>query len=816
MAERPPIGTPALPGAPAQPNTLGDAVAAITSPNPGLPPPTGDGDVYTRITPPGQPLINREPPEISERRKHLVTALVDMIKGAKEHWRPIFRQMEDDQKFASGRQWPEDPKKGAYNDIIDDDLYVANITLQHIQKRTAALYAKNPKVVARKRPRLMATVWDGSLDQLSQAEATMQQAQAAMMGMPAGVPAGVPGMPPAPGAPPGPANGPPLMPPGAGPAGPPPGPPGAGPAAPPMMMPPPPPLPAPEEMMQAQAVIADAQGVKQALAQLNKIGKTLEILYNYEVSEQQQNFKSMMKMTVRRATTSGVGWTRLGFQRMMGHSPDRDSRIADMQAQLDIIERIASDLADDKAQMDSPSAEQMRLTIQSLKEEGEIVLREGLHFTWPKPTAIIPDPRCIQLRDFLGCDWVAEEYILSVNEIKETYKVDVGSNHTSYSRSDTGADYERARTSWQASNSASDGDPHIDEGDADNCLVWELFNKRDGLTYVICDGYPDFLKEPTPPDVYTDRFWPWFLTAFNEIDGKVFPPSDVALIRPMQRELNRSRQGLREHRFANRPKMAYVEGMLSEGDIDALKSHPVNAMIAISALQPGQDINQVLQAIKGVPVDPNLYEVNPIFQDLMRAVGDQEADLGGTSGATATESSLGASAKASSMSSSIDDIDDTLSAMAHAAGQILLLNMSEETVKEIVGPGAMWPVLTKAEVSKEIYLEIEAGSSGRPNQAQELQNFERLAPILMQIPGIKPNFLAKEALKRMDDKVNVDEAVAEGLPSVTAMNGGKLPGMPGQGDPNAQGPQGANNAPAPPQPMPDSPTPAQPPQMLPN
>jgi hypothetical protein len=274
----------------------------------------------------------------------------------------------------------------------------------------------------------------------------------------------------------------------------------------------------------------------------------------------------------------------------------------------------------------------------------------------------------------------------------------------------------------------------------------------------------------------------------------------------MQRELNRARQGLREHRFANRPKMAYAEGTVSEEDLEALKSHPVNALIAIAGLQPGQDVNQLLQAVKGVPVDPNLYEVNPIFQDLLRAVGDQEADLGGTGGATATESNIAASAKSTALSSSIDDIDDTLTAIARAAGQILLLNVSEEQVKQIVGPGALWPMLTKAEVAREIYLEIEAGSSGRPNQAQQLQNFERLAPILMQIPGVKPQFLAKEAIKRMDDKIDVDEAVAEGLPSVTAMNGGKTMQGPGN-EPAAQGPQGANNNPAAPQPSPSAPTP---------
>jgi len=754
--------------------------------------PTGHGDAFTRTTPEGQDMLQRERPEPDERRKKLVSAMADMVKQGKTHWDKTFRQMEDDQKFCAGKQWPEDPKKLAYNDLYEDDLYVANITLQHVQKRVAALYAKNPRAQARKRARLLATVWDGTLESLAQAEATIQQAQASLMGMPAGVP----GMSPAGPAPPN--GGPPA---GVPPGGPPPG----GPPGMAMTPAPPPPMPAPEEMMNAQAVMADAQAVKQQMAQLNKIGKTLEILYDYEISEQAQNFKSMMKMTVRRAATCGVGWTRLGFQRIMGPSPDRDSRIADMQQQLDIVERISADIADDELDTDSAAAEQMRLTLQAIQEEEEIVLREGLQFTWPKPTAIIPDPRTCQLRDFLGADWVAEEFILTVNEIKETWSIDVGRNHTSYSRTDTGSDYERARVSWQSNNSTEAAS--IDEGDSDNCLVWEVFNKRDGLVYLVCDGYPDFLKEPAAPDVYTDRFFPWFLTAFNEIDGKVYPPSDVSLIRPMQRELNRSRQGLREHRFANRPAMAYAEGVLSKEDLDALSTHPVNALIAVAGLQPGQDINQVLQAIKGVPVDPNLYQVQSTFEDLLRAVGDQEADLGGTAGATATESNIAASAKSSALSSSIDDIDDTLSAIARAAGQILLLNVNEDTVKQIVGPGAMWPVLTKADVAKEIFLEIEAGSSGRPNQAQQLANFERLAPILMQLPGVKPQFLAKEAIKRMDDKLDVDEAVAEGLPSITAMNGGKMPGLPGQGDPNAQGPQGANNNPAAPQPAPDSPVP---------
>jgi hypothetical protein len=782
----------------------------------------------------------RERPEVDPKRKALVTTMTAMIRQAKTHWDKIYRRMEMHQKFAAGLQWPQETKIEAFNDD-KDDLYIANITLRHIQQRVATTYAKNPKAVAKRRPRMLATVWDGSMQTLAQASALLQQAQQAQQMIQAGVMMGLAaaasgspisaipqamgamggGAPPMPGMQPG-------MPPGAEP-GMPPGPTGSGPGgmAPPGaaggmtgaapgggVIPGMPQMPDPAAVEQAAAIVQDAQMVKATIDQLNKIGKTLEMLYNYEIAEQQQPFKSMMKMTCRRALTSGVGWVKLGFQRVMQPSPDKDSRIADMQQQLDLIQRISGDIADGETQIDSAEAEELRLTIAATQGEQEIIVREGLMFSWPKPTAIIPDPRTTQLRDFLGAGWVCEEYCLTPNEVQETYGVDVRSSYTSYNRTDTGTDYERAYIEWQTSSNAPENDEGIGKGDSGSCLVWELYNKRDGLVYIVCDGWPDFLREPAVPEVYTDRFWPWYLVAFNEADGTVYPQSDVNLVKPMQLELNRSRQGLREHRFANRPKTAYAEGALSEEDISAFQTHPVNALIAVSGLQPGQDINTVITGVKGVPVDPNLYEVNPVFQDMLRVVGDQQADLGGTAGGTATETNIAAGARADAAGSSIDDIDDTLTALAKSASQILLLNVSEETVKEIVGPGAVWPMLTKSQVAKDIYLDIQAGSSGRPNQAQELQNFERLAPILMQLPGITPTWMAKQAIQRLDDDIDVDEAIADGSPSILQMNGvapGASEAIGGQ-SPGAQGPQGAQGAsgqPAPPAPNPSAPSPQQ-------
>ena len=158
------------------------------------------------------------------------------------------------------------------------------------------------------------------------------------------------------------------------------------------------------------------------------------------------------------------------------------------------------------------------------------------------------------------------------------------------------------------------------------------------------------------------------------------------------------------------------------------------------------------------------------------------------------------------MGSNIDDIDDLLTAMARAGSQILLQECSVDTVKRIVGEGAVWPDMSRQQIADELWLQIEAGSTGRPNQAQEIANAERIFPILMAVPDIKPEFLAKELIKRLDDKLDITQAFQSMLPSIIAMNGmasrlgagpegpGGQMNLPGAGA--AQGPAGAANCPA--------------------
>jgi len=663
-------------------------------------------------------VVEEEKPEATERRKRLVSEVSSRIKNAKKFHEKAFKQMTKDMDAAlngyDDREW-------------NDSNYVANILQRHVQQRTAALYAKNPRAVATRRDRMDYSVWDGDETTLGMAYQASQTA--AQSGLP------VP--------------------------------------------------------FEAQAVIQDYMQGQAHRAMLDNVAKTLEGLFDYFMHEQTPTFKSQMKGLVRRVITTGVGYVKLGFQRDMDRQPEVAAQIADVQAQIDYIARIAKEAADGKLNEDDPQIEELMLSLKALSEEPMMIVREGLLFDFPESNSVIIDPMCRQLRGFVGANWIAHEMYLTPDDVQEIYGVDIKDKYSSYDV--------KGRLMGEGDNYTRSARDEIDVNKQHKeglVLVYEYYDRKSGLQYCLADGYDDFLREPMAPDVKVEAFFPIFPLVFNEIEHKdvLYPPSDIKLLMPMQNEYNRARQGLREHRRANRPKYAAPAGMLEEEDKAKLATHPANAVIELQALASGQKVNDVIQPVAQIGIDPNLYEVKTIFDDVQLVVGAQEANFGGVSKATATETSIAESSRMSSLGANVDDLDSFMSEIARAAGQVMLYEMSVDEVKKIVGPGAAWPEMTREEIMEEVFLEIEAGSTGKPNRAAELQNIERIMPFLLQIPGIDPSWLAKELLKRLDDKLDITQAIVEKIPSVVAMN--QTQGQ-GTGDPALAGPSsgGASNAP---------------------
>lgn len=544
----------------------------------------------------------------------------------------------------------------------------------------------------------------------------------------------------------------------------------------------------------AAMTIQEVQAGEQYKLMTDRLGRTVEILWDYYTGEQSQNFKQQLKGAVRRTKVCKVAYIKIGFQRALEPRPEVSARIEDVTSKIAAVERILKDVAGGELDEQSARMEELRTLLADLKNQEMMVVREGVVFDFPRSHEIIIDPACRHLKTFAGARWIAHEFEMTAEEIEETYKAKVkGAGATAY-RSD-GEVYEASA-------------PGKDEKVV--YRVYEIQDKRNRQTLTVCEGHKDFLREPAAPDCDIDRFWTVFALVFNEIehDEDMYPPSDVELARHIQLEYNRSREALRQHRIAARP--YYVTaGSMDADELKKLQNHADHEIVKVPSMGDGQSIEQILQRGPTAPIDPNLYEVEMHFNDLLRVVGAQEANLGGTSDSTATESSIAEQSRSASLADNVDDLDELLSDVAKAFGQIALIELSKETVVEIVGPGAVWPEMrmTREEVAKDLLLEIKAGSSGRPNRAADLANLERAMPIVMQLPGVQPRPYAERYSYLLD--IDPEEGYAAGLPSMTAMNAmaARPPQAPGGApqvgtgdpatDPNQQGAQGAQNAPGP-------------------
>ncbi len=661
--------------------------------------------------------------------KRQVEQWCQRVQRAKAHHHKAFERMKEDQRFARGLQWPGQKS-------LDDDRYVANIVQRHLRQREAALYAKNPKAVAHRRKTLDFVQWDGDPQAIMMAQQTLMQAQQMQaQALQAGM------------------------------------------APPPEML---------QQAQQAQALLQDYQEGMQRRQQLDKMAQTLEIVWEHQVGEQQPPFKTSMKQLVRRTLTTGVGYQKLGYHRFEEYRPEDVDRVTDLTEQIAALEAALAREEDEDADKDAMRVELAELQDLMAKVTGEreAFMREGLDFDYPRATSLIPDPDCRDLQGFTGARWVAQEYMLTAEQVREVYGVKLDRQFTPYN----------GQGKAMGRNAFAEGEDASPEADA-KAAVWEIWDKHAGQTFTVCQGHPEFLVAPKTPDVYLEQFWPWFVLIFNglEDDESVFPPSDVRLIRHQQQEMNLMRQRLREHRDAARPGHVAPHGRLDRRDKDRFHHRNAHDVIEIHGLAEQDDVRRILQPIPTNPIDPNQYEVQSLQDDVFKVVGTQEAVLGGASGATATETSIAESSRLSAIGSNVDDLDDHLTYLAKAASQLLLVEMGAERVAEIAGRGAVWPQLSAAEVAKDLWLEVRAGSSGRPNKSAEIQNMERLLPYLMQVPGVRPQWVLEQIVERLDDRIDPADAFDPTLPAMAAMNR-QAEVSPGgeEADPNAQGDEGGD------------------------
>ena len=109
--------------------------------------------------------------DVPEARAALVLELQEDVRADKKHFADAFKQMLDDMEVCwTGAQtrWPK-------------NNYKVNITQRFVRQKVASLYAKNPRAVAKCRPKMKYKFWDGTMQQLQAAAEGMPDPMTAMM-----------------------------------------------------------------------------------------------------------------------------------------------------------------------------------------------------------------------------------------------------------------------------------------------------------------------------------------------------------------------------------------------------------------------------------------------------------------------------------------------------------------------------------------------------------------------------------------------------------------------------------------------------------
>lgn len=527
--------------------------------------------------------------------------------------------------------------------------------------------------------------------------------------------------------------------------------------------------------MEAISVLLDHEQGKTWQELVDKIGQTMETTYEWQIDQQSPSFKEQMKQLVRRVVITGVGYVRLSFARSYEQglsSTETDSTVADRAKRAKhILERLEKG----EIQESSPEMEtfrQLASSIGSSIDDGDTGnVNERLVFDFPLSTSIIPDTNVRNLKDFVGARWIAQEFILPIQEVKEFFEVTDLKDYKQYN--DSGALREGGESA----------------SDSRGC-VWCIYDRATKTQFYLLDGYDQYLSPPESVKPNVSAFFPIFALTFNDIETEpnrkipVYPPSDVQLMKSAQKEWNRSREALRAHRRYAGPKHMTRKGWLSTNDKAKLENPTTGAVIELEGAAPDSDINKLLAPFAHAPIDPAVYNTGPQAEDIMYTLGAQESNLGPVSKGTATGATIAEQSRMTITSSNVDDLDDLLSKLARAGGETMLREMSPETIQRIAGRGAAWPDPHQREdFVNEIYMEIQAASSGRPNKALEIANFERLGPLLLQA-GANPQFIVRESIKRLDDRIDPEDA----FPLIPPMAGNTLP-KPAGGEPQAGQPQ---------------------------
>lgn len=561
---------------------------------------------------------------------------------------------------------------------------------------------------------------------------------------------------------------------------------------------------------------------------LVEFAKTLEIIAKRLTDE--AGFKTRLGGAIQDVQTYGVSWLKVTTQEDLTKDPlgasrhndqldniarlktltaqysngdfdDTDARYQDLQDLTNTIRTyMAGQIREDLATNPPPPVEQLdafgaatlvpdpadpRLAqLQQLEDPAaplepsmlpEVPVFIGINIDAIMPQDVRFDWSITRPEDFYNAAWVAHRVYMATDDINDRWAV-TDAEWASIDEHMKGRSNKSGRDHDDPSTRGRQDDEEINDSRA----VWELWDKPTNRRYVWIQGMDRFLVNEVVSMTW-HRFFPFFPLIFNRVTGRFLPMSDVRLQRPMQEEINTKRTHEREGQAAAYPRYMVGAGALEPEEKEKLE----NARpFAVVELKRPDEVKKYFENIAADPPNPLLYDTSKAIRELEISAGILQQAAGGVGGAEfATEVAVANQQMGVQSDRRRTVIEDLIRDVNECVIELALQLFPEENVRQLAGPAAVWPLVSRDHLYRQLHVNIEPGMSGKPDQAKVLEKWLGIKDIFIGL-GLMPNAVtfARKIAEEMDLGVDFKSLIMD--PATVAAMG---PGAGGQGEQPEQG-----------------------------
>lgn len=467
--------------------------------------------------------------------------------------------------------------------------------------------------------------------------------------------------------------------------------------------------------------------------------------------------KRQSKKMLRSTFTTSIGWWKASWQEDRRKDPLIVDRLQDTQDNIDRIKALLADVNDPAAASDHEAKlAELNEMVKGLETQQEVVVARGMVLDFAlSEDVIVLDDSVRTVTDYLQSSALAHRVWMT----PQAYEAQFG-----YKPKKAKLYYEK--------------NGKMAEGSADKrtslICVFEVWDKDSSRIYLLCEGEEGFCAKPKSPDWTGRRWYPFFLCAFNEIDGSFYPLSDIELAEKLVEEYNKNREDFVRDRQAALPiNIAREGGNLTEADAKRIANRQGTDFIFVSGV-PGSKITDDIYVGSLANLNPAAYDTAPARQDMEMVLGGGDASRGTVMKAkTATEAEILSQGLRGRSAERQDTMEDVLNELGPYALEMFLRKMSPEEVEAIAGEGsgATWPQMSIEEIFNLVSVEVRGGSTGKPDRLQEQDRWIQLLPMIektmlsvaklreqgqVQLADVTVE-LMRETLRRFDERLDIEQ-----------------------------------------------------------